>query len=137
MARPALFEEDADRVTVRIPKHLLQKAGGKNKSQLLATSLEQFLSDKPLSKVVQERDAYQGEMERLAAVVKRAKRQLLALKEGRKEIADLKRSLTQTIRQAVGDGRAKSMALYRRCVDDLREYDERIAVIEARTRTWP
>lgn len=131
MVRPTLFPEPVTRIEIRVPSRLHAKAGGQNMSKLLATSLEQFLDNQPLSKVVAERDGYQGEMERLAAVVKEAKIRVRALEHARAELTNLKRSISQTLRHSLGTEKVSALRLYRRCVDDLAGHEHDIKVIEA------
>ena len=134
MARPRLFEDDAVRRTIRLPKHLERKVADRNLSTLLATTLDQYLSDRKLSDLVEDRESFRQTMDSLADEVKRLRHTQKRYAAVRKELSNLKRSITMTLREAVGEGRAKAMRLYRRCVDDLHEMDRGLAVIDAALR---
>lgn len=133
--RPPIFSEASAATEIRLPTRLRERIGDDNVSRVIATSLERFFDlQEGVAKALDDKDVYKANMERLAQEVVTLRSQRVQLVQLRKEFADHKRSLTQTLRECVGEGRAKAMGLYRRCSQAIVEQGESISQIDERLK---
>ena len=130
--RPSLLHGPSEAHEVRLKSKHVEAADG-NLTLFIERALDAYLEHEPsVRAVLDERDQLRKSSKWLEDHVRKLKDALKFYQVQVKELANLKRSIRQSIRVAVGESKADSMGLYRRCLDAMVQAEDRVREIDER-----